>query len=185
MKRLLSVNQWSWKMKLAVVCSALWLLYWIITGLRENALFWGLLFGAFPLFVVWGAWTIAVGPRKSKETAAAENIVARQQAVIKERRAYERLVYPSGRRPSLKFESYMLEILNIAERGLKLSNPEKLSFDHITDGEAVLLSGKRITVTGKVAWSLNMEVGLVLDPIPKAIIDEEKRLFDAEAANES
>lgn len=180
MKRLLNFKQWSWKMKLAAAVSALWLLFWIITGLREHALFWGLVFGVFPIFVVWGAWMIAAGPRKSQEAALAENIVAGQQVQIQERRAYKRLGYPPDRRPTLKFGPHELEILNISERGLKLSNPDKLSFDQVTDGRTVMLSGKQITVNGKVAWSLNREVGMVMDPIPKAIIDEEKDFLPGE-----
>jgi len=174
MKRLLKFNRLSWKIKLGLSVSVLWLLYWVVTGVREEALLWGLIFGAFPLFVVWVSWMIAAGPRKSKEAAAAENIVARQQAGFKERRAYERIEYPPDRRPRLKFDRHELAVINISERGLKLFNPEKLSFDYITDGEAVLLSSKQIAVNGKVAWSLNKEVGIVLDPIPKSVIDDEK-----------
>ena len=184
MKRLLKFNQLSWKMKLAVSISALWLLYWIFTGFREQAVFWGLVFGGFPLFVIWGSWMIATGPRKNKEAAMAENIVAQQKVGFEERRKYERLVYPPARRPSLKFDQYELQIINISERGLKLSNTEKITFDEIADGEAVLLSGKQIKVKGKVAWSLNKEFGMLMDAIPKSIINEEKRILSSEPASQ-
>lgn len=176
MTLLTKLNRLSWKVKIALMISAIWLLYWIYTGWVEEELFLGLAFGGFPVFVVWGFWKMAVGSRKDKDLGVEAQIQATEEVKAAERRQYERLVYPPTQRPSFKFGQYELEIIDISERGLKLSNDQKVEFERNIQGEAVLLSGKKISVNGEVQWSLNREAGLLMDRIPSAVIDEEKRI---------
>jgi hypothetical protein len=170
-------KQISWKMKFAVVTSALWFLYWAFAGWVNEDFFWGLGTGGFPIIVLWGFWMIAIGPRKDKDSDLVEYIQINEFVKKQEERKCFRLEYPLLKRPSLKVGEHGLEIIDISERGLKLLNEKKIEFDRIINGEAVLLSGKTISVEGEVAWSLNNEIGLLTDSIPASIIAEEKRIL--------
>lgn len=177
MKLQTKFKQISWKMKFAVIISALWFLYWTFAGWANEDISWGLGVGGFPIIVLWGFWMLAIGPRKDKDSDLVEYIQINKYVKKQEERKYFRLEYPLTKRPPLKVGEHRLEIINISERGLKLLNEKKIEFDRIINGKAVLLSGKTISVEGEVAWDLNYEVGLLIDSIPGSIIAEEKRIL--------
>lgn len=176
MKRQTKFSQISWKIKFAVVISALWFLYWIFAGWADEALFWGLGIGGFPIIMLWGFGRIAK-PRKDKKSDLKEYIQISESIRTREQRKFFRLVYPLTKRASLILGEHVLEIIDISERGLKILNDKKIEFDRTVHGEAVLLSGKKIRVDGEVSWSLNKEAGMLINSIQSSIIAEEKRIL--------
>jgi hypothetical protein len=173
-KILTRLSPLSWKMRVAIFILMFWLLYWIYAGWAEQEYALGLAVGASPVFVFLVSLTEF---RKKKVSDLDEYIQLSEFVRIQQRRKYARLIYPSTKRPLLKFGEHELEIVDISERGLKLSNDKKIEFDRFIHGIAVLLSGKSIIVDGEVSWSLNNENGLLIDPIPSAVIAEEKRII--------
>ncbi|UCD89984.1 MAG: PilZ domain-containing protein [Desulfobacterales bacterium] len=170
-------NQLTWKIRLAIVISVLWFLFWMLAGLEEEAFFWGLGFGGFPILLFWGFCLMAIHPGKEKDAAVMENIEKIAKERMAERREFARLEYPDTKRPLLKYGEYEFPIINISERGLKLFNEKRIKIDHVVNGEAVLLSGRSIIVNGKASWSLSYEFGLLMDPISTSIITEEKGIL--------
>jgi hypothetical protein len=177
------ISQSTWKMKLAILISLLWFLFWVFAGLVEEVFLWGLGFGGFPIIVCWGLWMIAIHPGKDKDPISVENIKKTQKAEIPERREFERLEYPDTKRPLLKCGGREFPILNISEKGLKLFNEKKIELNPVINGEITLLSGRSILVNGEILWSLSNEFGMLLDPIPTSIITEERGILSKASRN--
>jgi len=174
MKILSKFSRLSWKKRLTIFILMFWFLFWIYAGWDEQKYILGLAVGGIPVYVFLGFWA---GFRKKEASDVEKYIQLSEYVRIQQKREYNRLVYPSTKRPLLKVGGHRLEIIDISERGLKLLNEKKIEFDRIINGEAVLLSRKTINVKGEVAWSFNYEVGLLIDSIPGSIIAEEKRII--------
>jgi len=170
-------SQSSWKIRLAILISVLWFLFWVSAGLAEEVFLWGLGFGGFPVIVVWGLWMIATQPGKDKDSTFVGNIERIKKVEVSERREFERLEYPDTERPLLKCGEHEFQIINISERGLKLFNEKKIELNPVINGEVILLSGRSIIVNGEIQWSLSNEFGMLLDPIPAYIITEESGIL--------
>lgn len=164
----------SWKMRIAILTLIFWASFWIYGGWVEQDFALGFIFGVSPgiLFLIFWAEL-----RKKKTSDVEEYILISKHIRVKQKRKYERLVYPSSKRPILKIGDHKLEIVDISERGVKFLNDKEIEFDQIIHGTAVLLSGKTIIVDGEVSRSLNRECSLLIDPIPKSIISKEKRII--------
>ena len=174
MKTSIKFPRLSWKMGLALFVLALWASFWIYGGWVEQDFALGLAIGLFPGIVFLILWAEF---RKKKTSDSEEYIRISKYVKTKQKRKYERLAYPSTKRPLLKIGDHELEIIDISERGIKFLNDEQLAFDQIIHGTTVLLSGESVIVEGEVSRSLNRECSLVINPIPKAIISKEKRIL--------
>ncbi len=183
MKIITKFSQSRWKMRLAILISALWFLFWIFAGLIEEVILWGLGFGGFPIIVFWGLWMIAIHPGKDKDSTFVEKIEKIKKVEISERREFERFEYPATERPLLKCGEHEFQIINISEKGLKLFNEKKVELNPVINGEVILLSGRSIIVNGEISWSLSNEFGILLDPIPTSIITEEKGVLSKASKN--
>jgi hypothetical protein len=174
---LIKFNQLSGKLRIAIIISVLWFLFWAGAGLQGGNFKGGLAFGGIPLVLIWGFWWMAISPRKD------DDFVEKIQDTLKNgtstRREFARLEYPTAVRPRLKYGENELEIIDISEKGIKLSNEAQIDLGRVIHGEAILLSGRSVHVDGEVAWSLNNEVGLLMALIPGSIIAEEKRVLAA------
>jgi len=102
-----------------------------------------------------------------------ERIQGRDQYVGQEKRKYVRLLYPPEKRPVLKVGNYKVEVVDISEGGMKLFNYMQHKFDPNIQGMVVFPSGASYEVNGKVAWQFKNELGLLSNPIPRFIIEEE------------
>lgn len=169
------LNRLSGKLKLAIVISVLWFLLWIIAGWQGESLSGGLGFGGIPIVIAWGFWLIAV--QSPKDADLRGNIQDILDDGTAGKREFPRIVYPPTNRPSLKYGDHELEIIDISEKGLKLSNEGQVDLGRLIHGEVILLNGRSIHVDGEVAWSLNNEVGLLMALIPSSIIAEERRVL--------
>ena len=167
----------SWKIKFAILISILWFLFWVYLGWVDEIFLWGLVFGGFPIILLWGIWLMFIHSRKDEDDDLVETIEVDQKADESERRAFGRLEYPVTNRPLLKCGEHELQIINISEKGLKLLNDEKIELSRFIQGEAVMLCGKSVTVDGEVSWSLNNEVGLFKVTIPDSIITEDRHIL--------
>jgi hypothetical protein len=174
MKTLTKFSRLSWKMKLVIFTFILWVLFWIYGGWVEQEFALGLAIGVFPVLVFLPFWVESL---KKKTSDIEEYIWLSKYVRTKQKRKYARLVYPSTKRPLLKIGEHELEIIDISERGVKFLNDKEIELDRIIHGSAVLLSGKTIIVDGEVSWSLNREYSLLINPIPRSIISEEKRII--------
>jgi hypothetical protein len=167
------LNRLSGKLKLAIFISALWFLFWVVIGWKGGSLLGGLAFGGTPLILIWGFWWMAVQHQKDA------GLMGNRQDALDDgaagKREFTRLVYPPTNRPTLKYKDHELEIIDISEKGLKLSNEGQIDLGRLIHGEAILLSGHSVHVDGEISWSLNNEVGLLMALIPSSIIAEERR----------
>jgi len=169
--------QLSRKMKFAILISIFWFLFWIYSGWVGETLFWGLIFGGFPLILFWGIWLLFIHSRIDEGGDLVETIPPEQKVDVSEKREFDRLEYPLMNRPLLKCGEHELQIINISEKGLKLLNDEKIELNRFIQGEAVMLCGKSVTVNGEVSWSLNNEIGLFKVTIPDSIITEDRHIL--------
>ena len=165
-------HQLSGKMRLAIFISALGLLFSVVPDWKEGRLFGGLVFGVIPLVIIWGFWLVTMHAHK-----AAKLTDRFSNGWSLGRREFFRLKYPPTKRPTLKFRENELEIIDISEKGLKLLIDKQIDLGRKIYGEAILLSGRSISVDGEVVWSGNTEVGLLMALIPSSIIDEERRVL--------
>lgn len=177
MKLQAKTGKWSVKMKTAVAISVLWFGFWLLAGFTEESLLGGLAFGGIPLIIIWGFWMMVAQDRK--EMALIDQLKDQLADGAPGKREFVRLEYPPGNRPVLKLKESQLEIIDISEKGLKLSNQDQLPLGRLIHGEAELLSGRIVPVDGEVAWSLNNEVGLLMALLPSSIIAEERRVVSA------
>ncbi len=177
MEPFIKFNQLSWKMRVAIFISVLWFLFWLVGGWEEEEILLGLAFGGIPIILFWGFWMVTIPSRKDKDSSLAKNILEIKDVGIKERREFARLEYPPTKRPLLKYGEHELQIINISEKGIKLLNDKKIELSPSIRGEAIMLSGKSITVDGEVSWSLSNEFGMHMTPIPRSIITEERRIL--------
>jgi len=175
MKFLTKFNQLSGKMRLAIIISVLWFLFWVIIGWQGGNFLGGLGFGGIPLVIPWGFWFMAVQPQQDADLM--KNIQDTLNDGAAGKREYARLVYPSSSRPTLKYAEHELEVVDISEKGLKLANHEQIDLGQLIHGTVKLLRGQSINVDGEIAWSLNNEVGLLMALIPSSIIAEERRVL--------
>lgn len=167
----------SWKMKIAVILSVCWFSFWTYAGWVEESLVFGLIFGAFPLIVIWWLWAGLKSPKKDKESEFVAYLKEVNKINFDEKRKYDRLEYPPDRRPCFTFDGHRMDIINISEKGLKLLNEDEVEMTQFMNGEAELLCGKKISVDGQVSWSLNKEVGLLITNIPEELIVEERDIL--------
>lgn len=93
----------------------------------------------------------------------------------KGKREFARLEYPPKKRPSLKFGENVLGIMDISEKWLKLLNDKQIDIGRIIYGEAVLLSGRSISVDGDVVWISDTEIGLLMALKPSSCIHNTSR----------
>jgi hypothetical protein len=175
MNFLTKFNQLSSKRRIAIFISALWFLFWVVMGWKGESFLGGLAFGGTPLVLIWGFWWMAVQPQKDADLMG--NIQDALHDGTAGKREFARLVYPPTKRPTLKYKDHELEIIDISEKGLKLSNEGQIDLGRLIHGEAILLSGRSVHVDGEIAWSLNNEVGLLMALIPSSVIAEERRTF--------
>jgi hypothetical protein len=183
MKIITKFSQSTWKIRLAILISVLWFLFWIFAGLAEEVFLWGLGFGGFPVIVFWGLWMIATQPGKDKDSTFVKKIERIKKVEVSERREFARFEYPDTERPVLKCGKHEFQIINISERGLKLFNEQKIELNPVINGEVTLLSGRSIIVNGEISWSLSNEFGMLLDPIPTSIITEERSVVSKASKN--
>ncbi len=167
------LNRLSGKLKLAIVLSVLWFLFWVIAGWEGGKKIAGLAFGGTPLVIAWGFWWMTVQPQKDADRM--DNMQDFLNDGTSGKREFARLVYPTTNRPTLKYKDHELEIIDISEKGLKLLNDSQIDLGQLIHGEAILLSGRSIHVDGVISWSLNNEIGLLMALIPSSIIAEERR----------
>ena len=172
------LNRLSGKLKLAIVISVLWFLFWVVIGWEGGSFLGGLGFGGIPIVIGWGFWLIAVQTQKDADLQC--NIQDSQDDGTAGKREFARIVYPPTSRPSFKYGDHKLEIIDISEKGLKISNEGQIDLGMLIHGEAILLSGRSIHVDGVISWSLNNEVGLLMALIPSSIIAEERRVLSRE-----
>ena len=161
-------------MILAIVILAPWASFWIYGGWVEQDFALGLAIGLFPIIISLFLW---IGFRKKKKSDVEEFVWVSKYVKTKQKRQHERLVYPPTKRPLIKIGEHELEIMDISERGIKILTDQNMEFDQTIHGTAVLLSGETIIVEGEVSRSLNREYSFLINPIPKSIISEEKRLI--------
>ncbi len=180
MKLLTKFGQLSWKMRIAIFLSALWFLFWIFLTWEQETLLWGFAFGGFPVFFFWCIW---LGLSQEKDPDTPKYIKVSKYIMVQQKRKFVRLEYPPTKRPLLKIGGYELEIIDISERGLKLLNDKKAEFGRSIHGEAVLLSGKTLIVKGKVSRRLINETTLIINPIRRSIIAQEKRVLSKTQRN--
>ena len=174
MKTPMKFSRLTWKMRIFIFIFILWASFWIYGGWVEQDFALGLIFGVSPGVLIFIFW---VELRKKKTSYIEEYIMISQHIRVKQKRKYDRLVYPSTKRPILKIGDHKVEIVDISERGVKFLNDNGIEFDQMIHGTAVLLSGKTIIVDGEVSRSLNRECGLLINPIPRSIISKEKRII--------
>lgn len=175
MNFLTKFNQLSGKMRLAIIISVLWFLFWVVIGWEGGSFLGGLAFGGTPLVIAWGFWLIAFQSQKDAD------IMGSMQDTLDDgtpgRREFARLVYPTTNRPTLKYKDHELEIIDISEKGLKLLNNSQRDLGQLIHGETILLSGRSVHVDGKISWSLDNRIGLLMALIPSSIIAEERRVL--------
>ena len=169
------LNRLSGKLKLAIVISVLWFLFWVIAGWEGEEFLAGLAFGGIPLIIIWGFGVVAIW--SYQEVDFKKKLQDCLEDDAQRKREYIRLEYPPAKRPILKFGENELEIIDISEKGLKLLNDKQFDLSRSIHGKVVLLSGMSIYVDGEVAWSLNNEVGMLMALIPSSIIAEERRFL--------
>ena len=92
-----------------------------------------------------------------------------------ERRKFVRIVYPYAIRPFIKVQERELEILSISEEGMKILNTRGLNFREKVSGTVKLISGRTLTVYGKIVWEHKEELGLLISSIPVSILHSELR----------
>ena len=90
-----------------------------------------------------------------------------------ERREYVRLLFPPQKRPVLKIGKYQVEVVDISEKGMKLFNYMQHKFEPNIQGVIIFPSGASYEVKGDIAWQYKKELGLILNPIPRFIIEGE------------
>ena len=173
-------SKMSGKLKAGILLSFLWLMFWMLPGSEEGALLERLGFGFVPLALIWGIWIM--GRQTDQDENFVKNIKTMGQGGPADKREFARLEYPPRLRPLFKLGDQILEVIDISEKGLRLRNDSRLELKELVHGEVQLLSGKPISVSGEVAWSLNNEIGLLMALIPSAIINEERLLIGAQKA---
>jgi hypothetical protein len=163
------------KMGFVILMSALWFLFWVVSGWKMENFLEGLAVGGVPVVLIWGFWLISIRSDKEVDlTGSAKDSLKDGSAGDRE---FDRLEYPTTARPTLKFGENLLEIIDISEKGVKLLNDKQLDLGRMIYGEAELLCGKSIHVDGDVAWTTDTEIGLLMALIPSSVIAEERRFL--------
>ena len=90
-----------------------------------------------------------------------------------EHREFIRLVYPPDKRPVLNVEKYKVEVVDISEGGMRLFNYMQHNLSQNIQGIVLFQSGISIEINGKIVWQYKNELGLLANPIPRFIIEEE------------
>lgn len=103
-----------------------------------------------------------------------------------ERRKFKRYNYKPDCCPNFECKNIRYKVLNISQGGLKINvqdNPVHLSaMTSDIKGYLCLSRGKRILISGQLAWRIGNEVGIKFDElINKEIIDSEFEYFQDEA----
>ncbi|MFH1991069.1 MAG: PilZ domain-containing protein [Pseudomonadota bacterium] len=102
-----------------------------------------------------------------------------------EKREFVRLVYPSRQRPKFKVREYEMEVIDISEKGITFLKNKQTKISQCIYGTVVLLSGKSINITGKIAWQEENGVGLLAKRIlPSIILQEIQALLRQKGSNE-
>ena len=102
-----------------------------------------------------------------------EKFQGKDKHVGLENRNFVRLVYPPDKRPVLNIEKYKVEVVDISERGMRLFNCMQHNLNQNIQGTVLFQSGISIEIQGKVVWQYKNELGLLANPIPRFIIEEE------------
>lgn len=102
-----------------------------------------------------------------------ERFQGRDPYAGQEKRKYVRLLYPPPKRPVLKVGKYKVEVVDISEGGMRLFNYMQHKFGPNLQGMVEFPSGVSYEVKGEVVWQFKNELGLLSNPIPRFIIEQE------------
>ncbi|HNR12237.1 MAG TPA: PilZ domain-containing protein [Thermodesulfobacteriota bacterium] len=98
-------------------------------------------------------------------------------------RKYFRLEYPPDDHPTVRIGKNTFSILDLSERGIRISNPKQVRFAEWIRGKITFFDGESVDFEGKIIWESNDELGIliVVTPIPIArIMKEQQRLIARE-----
>jgi hypothetical protein len=100
-----------------------------------------------------------------------------QQQRSPERRRYFRVTYPGSIRPFLRTRTHEFEVLGLAEKSLRFSNPDKVRLVDWVKGTLSFYDGASLEIEGKIVRRHNDEVVLYLiTPLPFSRMVQEQRL---------
>lgn len=104
-----------------------------------------------------------------------EQLQGKNKYPDKEKGKYVRLVYPVFRRPVFKVKEQEMQVIDISEKGIKISRDKQGKIPECVYGTSTLLSGRTIDIAGKIVWQTENEVGLLVARISQAVIAGEIR----------
>ena len=99
----------------------------------------------------------------------------RRKPKVPEKRQYVRFEYPARCRPTFNVREQALKVVNISERGLKLSNDKQADLGALVHGDILFFNGKSMAITGEIVWARGAEIGMLTAPISESFIVEEIR----------
>ena len=93
-----------------------------------------------------------------------------------ERRSYNRIKYNPKERAKLQIKTYVFEVSDISEKGLRFINDKEINLDKRIRGTLTFLYGESVEIAGSVEWEKDNDFGVQFEvPISSDMIIKEIR----------